>query len=75
MICISVYIGKPRHDEILLDRTWISEQKKSWMEGRGLSILMVGRVSTGKSTLINLLLGRKKETKMRLGGKKTSIQV
>ena len=70
MICISVYIGKPRHDEILLDRTWINEQKKSWVEGRGLSILMVGRVSTGKSTLINLLLGRKKETKMRLGEKK-----
>ena len=70
MICISVYIGKPRHDEILLDRTWINEQKKSWVEGRGLSMLMVGRIGTGKSTLINLLLGRKKETEMRLGEKK-----
>ena len=74
MICISVYIGKPRHDEILLDRIWINEQKKSWVEGRGLSILMVGRVSTGKSTLINLLLGRKKETKMKLGKKKTPFK-
>ena len=73
VICISVYIGKPRHDDFL-DRTWINEQKKSWVEGRGLSILMVGRISTGKSTLINLLLGRKKETKMRLGEKKPAFK-
>ena len=71
--CIWIYRVEPRQDELLLNRTWINEQKKSWVDGRGLSILMVGRSATGKSRLINWFLGRKEKKKMKLGQKKPAF--
>lgn len=57
-------ISEPVQDVFPLNTTWINEQQKLWVEGKELSILVVGRSGTGKSTLINWLFGRKEEQKL-----------
>lgn len=61
-----VYRGLNSHDSselFLLSKTWINEQQKLWEGSEGLTILVVGRAGTGKSTLINGLFSVEEEQK------------
>ena len=51
----------PPPDVFPLNNTWIGLQQALWVEGQGLTVLVVGRSGTGKLTLMNWLLGREDE--------------